>query len=248
MRRIVALSLFGLVAATPLAAQFEGTVNMKMSAPTGGGTGEINMKISVKGDRSATVMSMPASSGPMAGMEIHSIFDPKANTMTTLMPMIAGMANIPGMQNAKGLKTVVDLSKAGQMSAGRAGATGAVPEADIKKLGTSETIAGMSCDDYEITSNGQPMRMCMTSALGRFTLPQMGGGMGRGGATTPPAWSRAFGSKPMFPLKVWSTDGKMAMEVTSVQKGSVPESMFEIPDGYVDMAAMMGGMGRPPKP
>lgn len=52
----------------------------------------------------------------------------------------------------------------------------------------------------------------------------------------------------MFPLKVWSPEGKMAMEVTAIDKGSVPESMFTIPDGYVDMAAMMGGMrgGRPP--
>jgi hypothetical protein len=33
------------------------------------------------------------------------------------------------------------------------------------------------------------------------------------------------------------------MEVTSVEKGSVPASMFEIPAGYVDMGAMMRGRG-----
>jgi hypothetical protein len=188
-------------------------------------------------------MSMPSSAGPMAGMEVRSIYDPKANTMTTLMPMIAGMANLPGMANAKGMKTVVDLSK---MQGGAGANVGGSANGDLKKLGTSQTVAGMPCDDYEASSsNGQTMRMCVTSALGRFTMPQMGGGMGRS-ASPPPAWAHAFGNKPMFPLKVWSTDGKMAMEVTAIDKGSVPSSMFEVPDGYVDVAAMMGGMGRPP--
>jgi hypothetical protein len=240
MRRIVALNMIGLVAAAPLAAQFEGTVSMRMSTTAGSGNADMNMKIAVKGDRTATVMSLPSSAGPMAGMEVRSIFDPKANTMTMLMPMMPAMANIPGMANAKGMKTVVDMSKTPP------GTSGAGRDANVKKLGTSQTVLGMSCDDYEVTTNGgQPTRMCVTSALGRFTLPQMGGGMGRG-ASPPPAWSRAFGNKPMFPLKVWSQDGKMAMEVTAIDKGSVPESMFTIPDGYVDMAAMMGGMGRPP--
>jgi hypothetical protein len=227
-----------------LAAQFEGTVTMKMSTTAGSGNADMNMKIAVKGDRTATIMSLPSTAGPMAGMEVRSIYDPKANTMTMLMPMAAAMANIPGMANAKGMKTVVDLSKTPQGPSGAGGQA----NVDVKKLGTSQTVLGMSCDDYEVTSNGgSPTRMCVTSALGRFTLPQMSGGIGRS-ASPPPAWARAFGNKPMFPLKVWSPEGKMAMEVTAIDKGSVPESMFTIPDGYVDMAAMMGGMrgGRPP--
>ena len=84
--------------------------------------------------------------------------------------------------------------------------------------------------------------MCVTTALGRFNLPQMDGGMGRrGGGAAPPAWSQAFGNKPVFPLKVWSSDGKLAMEVVAIDKGSVPASMFEIPEGYVDMASMFRG-------
>jgi hypothetical protein len=237
MRRFIALTLIGLVAATPLAAQFEGTITMKMTPPTSSNTGDINIKIAVKGDRSATVMSMPGSAGPMAGMEMRSIYDPKANTMTTLIPISPAMAAIPAMANAKGMKTVTDLSKVSATAS-----QGGSSKADVKKLGTSETILGMSCDDYEITNTGgQPTRMCVTSALGRFTLPQMDGGMGRrGGGAQTPAWAQAFGNKPMFPLKVWSTDGKLAMEVIAVDKGSVPASMFEIPEGYVDMASIMG--------
>jgi hypothetical protein len=38
-------------------------------------------------------------------------------------------------------------------------------------------------------------------------------------------------------------DGKVAVEVISVDKGAVPASAFEIPDGYTDMGAMGRGRG-----
>src|SRR4051812_17607416 len=111
MRRFASLMVVGLIAAPPLAAQFEGTVTMKMTGAGTNDAGPIMMKIAIKGDRSATVITMPASSGPMAGMEMRSIYDPKANTMTALMPIPPGMAAMPAMANAKGIKTVTDLSK-----------------------------------------------------------------------------------------------------------------------------------------
>jgi hypothetical protein len=141
---------------------------------------------------------------------------------------------------------VTDLSK---MSAGRSDA--AASDVKVKKLGTSETVVGLSCDDYEATSDkGEVTRLCMTSALGRFMYPQTSGGIGGrrgGGGSAAPSWSTAFGDKPMFPLKVVTSDGKMAMEVTAIDKSPVSASVFEIPDGYVDLSAMMGGMGRPPR-
>jgi len=33
-------------------------------------------------------------------------------------------------------------------------------------------------------------------------------------------------------------------EVTKITPGAVPEDMFTIPDGYMDMSAMSGMMGR----
>ncbi len=243
MRRFMAATLLGLAIAGPAAAQFEGTITMKMATPAAGG--DMTMKIAMKGNKSATLMTMPASAGPMAGMEMRSIYDPTTNTMTTLMPMLPQMAAMPGMANAKGMKNVMDMSKVQASGAAQA------QEGDVtvKKLGTSETILGMSCDDYEMTSSkGEPTRLCVTSALGPFVFPQTGSPMGGrrgGGGQSAPAWTKAFGNKPMFPLKVWTTDGKMAMEVTAIDKGTVPSSMFDIPDGYVDLAAMMGGM-RPP--
>jgi len=234
MRRLLASVLLPLAAAAPLAAQFEGTVHMKMSGNSANADG-MTMRVAIKGDQQVTIMTLPATAGPMAGQEVRAIMDPKAQTVTTLMPMPAGMGAMAGMPDAKGMKMIVDLSKVRGDAANS--------KADIKKLGTTQKIAGLSCDDYQITDeNGKSVKACITSSLGRFVLADMSGGMGRrGGGGGQPAWAKAFGDRPAFPLKVWSDDGNTNMEVTSVDRAPVPASLFEIPDGYVDMSAMMRG-------
>lgn len=237
MRRMLAYVFLPLAAATPLAAQqFEGTVNMKMSG-TGPNAEGMTMRVAIKGEQQVTMVTLPASSGPMAGMEVRSIMDPKAQTITTLMPMPPGLGAMAGMPDAKGMKMVIDLSKV-------AGPTPA-SKSEIKKLGTSQRFAGVSCEDYQITDeNGKSVKACITASLGRFVLPDMSGGMGRrGGGGGPPAWAKAFGDRPAFPLKVWSDDGKTDIEVISVDRAPVAASLFEIPEGYVDMSAMMRGRG-----
>ena len=228
------LVLVQLAAAAPLAAQFEGTVNMKIS---GQSSGDMTMKMLVKGTQQATVVTLPQSAQMMGGMEIRMVYDPQTKTTTTLMPIPPQLAQVPMFANAKGLKTVIDLSKAS------ANPNTTDQQVDVRKLGTSQKIAGYDCDDYEIKpSQGETMRACIAQSLGHFLFPNTGGGMGRGPAPSP-AWTKAFGSKDGFPLKVWSESGGIAMEVTSIERGSVPASMFEIPDGYVDMGAMMGRRG-----
>ncbi|HEY6830155.1 MAG TPA: DUF4412 domain-containing protein [Gemmatimonadaceae bacterium] len=236
MRRMLASVLLPLAAAAPLAAQqFEGTVNMKMTGNAPNAEG-MTMRMAIKGDQQVTIVTLPATSGPLAGQEVRAIMDPKSQTVTTLIPMPPGMGAMVGQPDAKGMKMIVDLSK----STGPAAAS----KADIKKLGTTQKIAGLSCDDYQITDeNGKSVKACITSSLGRFVLPDMSGGMGgrRGGGGGQPAWAKAFGDRPAFPLKVWSDDGNTNMEVTSVDRAPVAASLFEIPDGYVDMSAMMRG-------
>lgn len=232
------LLLLPIALALPLGAQtFEGTIAMRISAPEGA----MELKYLMKGDRMAMVMTAPASAGPIAGAEIRMITDPAAKTMTMLMPLPPGMAGggfLP--PDTKGMKSVTPLDGAEVAAAGK------VSSETIKKLGTSQTIAGMKCDDFEVTENGATTMMCLATGVGRFSYPSLGGGgmggRGRGGAAPSPAWSKALGGHPGFPLKVWTpADGKVAMEVTSIDRGSVPASTFEIPAGYVDLGAMMGG-------
>ena len=237
MRRTALILLVQVAAAAPLAAQFEGTVNMRVSA--GPQNAPMDMKMVSKGDLQATILTMPANTGPMAGMEMRMVFDPKTSTATTLMPLPPGLSQMPALANAKGIKTVIDLSKMAASNGPQSDET-----IDVKKLATTETVAGVECQDYEITSSkGKSMRACISQSLGHFLFPQMSGPMGGRGGASAPAWTKAFGTHPGFPLKVWSTDGEVAMEVTSIQRGAVPAGIFEIPEDYVDMSAMFRGRG-----
>jgi hypothetical protein len=241
MRRLMQVVVVSCIPALPLplAAQFEGTINLKVPAMAGSGDADLTMKIAIKGDKQVSIMQMPASAGPMAGMEVRTVLDAKSNTATVLMPLPPGLAAMGGMGNAKGIKSVTDLSDI-TIDLGAGG-----QKSETKKLGTKQKIAGLDCDDYEINQpNAPPVRACISQALGRFVFPQAGGGM-VGRAVSPPGWAKAFGNDPGFPLKVWNTDGSVAMEITAITKGPVSATLFEIPDGYMDMSGMMRGRGRP---
>ncbi len=240
--RITQLLLPMMVLAAPLAAQgFEGTVTASMGAADGT-VGE--MKFLVKGDQTSVVMTGGANMGPMAGAEIRIIMDTKAGKSTMLIPLTGDMAaqfGAMGGGNMKGIKQVVDLH---QLAGRGQAADTTTPE--VKALGTSQTIAGHKCNDFEITSRKEVTRVCLSTDMGTFTFPSMGGGPGgRGrGAAGSPSWTRLMASHPGYPLKVWTTDGKVSFEVTKIEKGNVPASAFEIPEGYMDLGGMMGGRGR----
>ncbi len=227
--------LLPLVLTLPLGAQsFEGSMSMRVGAPDGTA---MDVTYLIKGDKMGMTLTAPASSGPLAGNEIRMIIDQNAKTMTMLMPVPAGMGG-GGMlpPDTKGIKMVNPIGP----EAARDG--GGAPEATYKKLGTSQTIAGLKCDDYESTADGQTVRSCLASNIGMFSYPSLGGGMGgRARGAAAPAWSKGLGQAPGFPLKVWTADGTVSMEVTAIDRRAVRASAFEVPAGYVDLGAMMGG-------
>jgi hypothetical protein len=221
--RKAALLLVPLLTA-PLAAQdFEGTVTMQMANQ---GVGAADVTVSIKGQMAAYAITLP--SGPTAGLTMRMIMNGTTKKITMLMPAMPGM---PLPAGSKGIKMVTDIGDAAA-AAGKAGA-----DAKVTALGTSQTIAGVKCDDYAVENDGQRMNMCVASSMGSFRMPSMGG---PGGGQPPPAWARVFGDKPMFPLKVWSDGEGVAMEVTAITRGSVPAAAFDDnAKGYVDMSAMI---------
>ncbi len=227
------------VLAAPVAAQgFEGTVSINIPKADG----SINtMKYLVKGDQAAVIMTAPASMGPMAGAEIRIIIDTKAGKTTMLIPLSGDMATQFGAMgggNMKGIKQVVDMNQVASQ--------GDTTSPEIKSLGTSQMIAGHKCNDFEVTAKAEVTRVCLSTDMGSFRFPNLGGGpggRGRGGAGAP-GWARVLATHPGYPLKAWTPDGKVTFEVTKIEKGDVDSSMFEIPDGYMDMGGMFGGRGR----
>jgi hypothetical protein len=224
------------VLAGPISAQgFEGTVTMNVPA-AGAVVGE--MKYLIKGEQMAVITTLGSGSGPMAGAEVRMIMDMKNAKTTMLIPISGDMAaQFGGMGggNMKGIKQVVDLNQ-------MAGQQADPSKATFKALGTSQTIAGHKCADYEISDGKDVSKVCLASDMGAFAFAGAGGlGGRRGGGGGSPTWAALLKSHPGFPLKVTGADGKVSLEVTKIEKGAVDQSMFEIPDGYMDMGGMMGG-------
>ncbi len=212
------------MAASAEAQTFEGTIALKA---TTAGQPEIALEMQVKGQRNVVITTLGPETGPLAGQQMRIINDAAKGEMVMLMPIPPGMP-IPGAAGAKGMKVVMNLKEI-EASAPK------TPDPVITRLGTSQQVAGMQCDDYSVKVGNDTSYICSTEAIGAIALP-----IGPNGQQ--PAWSRALGNRPFFPLKVWG-DG-MTMEVTRVTRGSVPDSAFSYEGNYVDMTSMMGGMMR----
>lgn len=235
MRRLLPLLLL----AAPLAAQeWQGSVTMTMVSPDMGGE-PVTMVMHRRGNMVANVITMPPSAGPVAGQEMRMILDDAAKTMTLLAPLPPGAMIPPAMTGgkpARGMKVVTELGTEPQ----DAKAT----EGSVKALGSSQTIAGTRCDDYEVTADGETMRLCLASGLGNFSFASASP-RGMGSAQVP-GWARAIIGK--FPLQVRDKAGTFTLTATKITPGAPAAALFEVPEGYADVSAMMGGMGRRPRP
>jgi len=235
MRRLFLGTLALLLLAPPLASQqFEGTLTVRIGGP--GGTGSMITRMTTKGDKVLTVMTLPGT----PPQELRMITDNNAHTLTTLTPFPPGMVLPPGVSTAKGVVAVRAVP------APMKPMTGNTPKSDIRKLGSSQTIAATTCDDYEVTGEtGQVVRMCLASSLGRMAPGALGGG-GQSGQPAP--WASVLGDKPLMPLKIWQPDGTIVLEVVAIKRDLVSPRLFDIPPGYVDMETALKARTGTPKP
>jgi hypothetical protein len=72
--------------------------------------------------------------------------------------------------------------------------------------------------------------------------------MGRGKGAAPQGWEQALAGKELFPLRVVGKDKSnresFRMEVTAIQKETLPDALFTPPADYksFDMGGMMKGI------
>jgi len=138
----------------------------------------------------------------------------------------------------------------------RGGKAGDAPT--LEKTGETETILGYRAEKYLSTHQNEKTELWLAEGLGRFAgSGSKGGPMGggrKGGGSAGQAWERALAGKDLFPLRVVGLDrgGKETsrMEVTAIEKQSLPDSLFVPPADYtkMDMGGMMQGMGIPGLP
>lgn len=209
-----------LAPAALLAASFEGKVSFKMTSGRGK---PAEMTQSIKGDKIR--MEMPGQKG-MGGM----IMDTTKREMTMIM------------DEQKSYMVMAVPQAAIDAAANRN------DDVKLEKTGETEKILGHTATKYIMTDkNNAVTELWLAEGLGSF----MGfnkNPMGKGRGSAPPAWERALEGKELFPLRVVGKDkgGKenFRMEVTAIDKKSLPDSLFAPPEGYkkFDMGAMMKGM------
>jgi Domain of unknown function (DUF4412) len=124
------------------------------------------------------------------------------------------------------------------------------PPPKLTKTGTTDKIAGYTCDNWDITEESRKMAtMCIADQSNSwFHLPTIG-------IPTEYAWALELLDGKHFPMRMigYEKDGSESgrVEVTKFEKKPVAASLFEIPAGYkiTDpqslMQQMMAGGRRP---
>jgi len=103
----------------------------------------------------------------------------------------------------------------------------------VQKTGESEEIQGFACDKLTTKSDGNDIEVWATKDLGvagTFLTAFSAG------ALHPTPWKLEILSMGYFPLRVIERDStgeeQSRVEVTSVQKKTMNELLFRVPDGY----------------
>jgi hypothetical protein len=209
-----------------LADTFEGKIGISITSPSAQGPQTLN--VSVK--EGLARFDIESARGSMA-----MIRDTKNKQMIILMPQ-------QRMYMVHPLEQPGQMPQTGQMA--QQGAP-AASQSTLKETGVKETILGYVCTKYIVTGADGTSEIWITDELGTFMgLPPAGGPMGRA-AQAPSSWESALKGHNFFPIRVVtkSSKGTFKFEVTSVEKTSLPDSLFAPPEGWrkFDMGAMMNG-------
>lgn len=223
MKKLLSLLVVcALVAPTAVsAATFEGKVSFKMTA---GRDKPMDIAYSIKGSKLR--IEMPGQKG--GGM----IMDPAKREMIMMM-------------DEQKMYMTMTLPEAAVEAA-----TKKADEVQLQKTSETEKILGYTATKYIVTDkNGSTTDMWLAEGLGTFMSFNQGNPMGgKPNNANAQAWERALAGKELFPLRVVGKDKAaketFRMEVTGIEKKSLPDSFFAPPADYqkLDMGGM-GGMG-----
>ena len=238
MKRTLILAAAVSFASSIAFAQFEGVASFKMTAGSGA-------DMSARGD--GKIFLSPAGYRVEWAMDLSSMKkgreDSKAPA-TMAMTMLARKAD-PGkvymLNDEKKTYSVVDSGKSTE-DRGKA----RKDPFTVKKLGT-ETVAGYACQNALLTSsNGTEIEVCAAKELAASTdwLASLNRRNPEGAS-----WLGALKEQGIegFPVrwvirKKGSTQPLTTMEMTRIEKKSLPASLFDVPAGYTKTQFAMRGL------
>jgi hypothetical protein len=201
---------------------FEGAITMRTTTAHGANAPN-EMVFLTKGGKLRVDVAQPN------GQIAHTILDPATQKLTVVMDSqrIAMQMPIPSAPP---------------------GAPSAPPT--VTRTGKHESIAGYDCEDWNIVSaNGNREAACVAQGLAFFDFSAMAG------PASAHSWTQELRDKNGFPLRAVETDpsGKEVsrMEVTKIEKRSLGDDAFTVPNGFsiMPVPGMMGARpGAPPRP
>ena len=172
--------------------------------------------------------------GPL-GDKGYAIFDSSAKKLTIV-------------SDAKKEAILLDLNNSGKalsgLTPGAPGHPGApATPSKITKTGKTDTVAGYSCEYWDVTSDHKEGTVCMGSdGPSWFTLPTTG-------IPTAQAWMSDLLDGKHFPLRFigYGKDGtteENRIEITKIDKKPIDDASFQVPAGYktIDLEKMMQGI------
>lgn len=230
----------GAAAATslPSFAGFEGEIDlmMKSSDPRAGGPHTVNLL--VKNDKIRADLPPGIPGTEAFGGKVYGVLDTPDKKLFAVL-------------DARKEVVVIDLNKAGEhlrsfSGPGSHGSSGpSSPPPKVTKTGHKDTVAGTTCEDWEVVpADGKgKMMVCVAEAGGVsfFHLPLTG-------IPTEHAWMLELLDGNHFPLRAITYEDnveKSRIEVTKLDKHPEDASLFAIPAGYkvLDVQQMIASMG-----
>ena len=110
----------------------------------------------------------------------------------------------------------------------------------MEKTGDTKTIAGRSCEVWQVTYEASTYQMCVAKGLGNFMMPE-----NPMAQSNTPQWAKEAMAGGVMPLEVTELNGSSKvtkMRATRIEEKSLSDDLFQVPEGYNDMSSMMKQM------
>jgi hypothetical protein len=159
------------------------------------------------------------------------------------------------VDDAKKQAIEIDLNNAGAGKSfpsfspptpGHGGSGPSAPPTKVTETGKYDTVAGYKCELWDVTSDHKEGELCVaTQGLSWLSIPMTG-------IPTESAWMLKLLDGNHFPLRYvgYQKDGtteQSRIEVTKIDKKSLPDTEFQVPAGYkiIDLEKLFSSFGMP---
>lgn len=228
------------IAGSPFAGDFEGTIALHAASPSDGKSGDITFHVK----KDLARVDLPKSLTNDAHLGADNVW------LLFSGPEKRGYAVIDAQKSA----IFVDFAKVREQTSAMQGKSPAAmlkdaakgPKPDLKKTDKKDTVAGLPCTEWELTSKAegkdQLVRICVAesqagwlSSLGEKMLPD------------DYAFAAALADGKHFPVRAVAFEGGKEtgrVEVTKFTKEPVADALVHVPEGYAktDLFQMLQSM------